>query len=846
LDDRNRRGIPVRGTWDFENAYSLEKILPAYAPDIIERVRERGDENILMGYNNGAMSAMTDDEFAASIALAVTNPRGSGLRDLFGSCEMIIRPQEVMFSPPQVAAYKKAGVKAVCLYYSCISFDAFRTFIPQLPDEQAFNPLTYTYGGESITVIPTYSPNDVMDAGSLRALAKELHKKQESGEIGRDVFIFLNTDADSFLWEPMAVPGPMQSLPCFGGIGGYIDDVADLPYVVFDTPGGYLASHGNAGEITFGQDTADGNLSGYMSWSEKPFNRLIWTRLERARLMASLSPSDRESPSFDTRVRLLSTTHFGLASPVMNITREEKALALSEKMLKEEIAGPGMAAAKAEAEAAGDTEAAAGISEAEARSTGTTCGTEGAVELLNPKGLRLAAVQLSLREGFLTDIRALRLTAEGLAHWTAFEMERYESGSISSIFLIVSFKERRPAYTLHFSAGAAAPEDIGIRTHGSAVSPEDSAGSSGMVRAGALAYDPSSGMLRLDGAPLAHLTSWIRYDGKRVPFDPPAVQNSAAGVTGGVAGAGAQPLALAGEGGGIRLCGGIHLPGETDPGHYTFDILTTPAAQGLVVRCAVQYPYTKEDHEISSQASNLGRFSDPKWTETAPFELLLRTDDTVKVTKRNFAGDISSYEMADFWRAFPENENIASANHQLTGGILSIAGKEGGLLLSHARWVLGSMAHCPLRLRTKDGKRYVGINPFGTYFGPQRYYPSRGNGSSMELYLAAAPQARSLGPSYNGAFEESVQCIYGMPGAEIPEDMRAEAEAFADGMIVRTAGAVITRFDGDNVRLHDPALNHVEEKDLKSVTFVEQCGGIGRVLGMVGRYTANMIRKTLR
>ena len=118
LDERNRRGIPVRGTWDFENAYSLERILPEYAPDIIQRVRDRGDENLLMGYNNGAMSAMTGDEFAASIALAVTNPQGSGLRDLFGSCEMIIRPQEVMFSPPQVSAYKKAGVKAICLYYS--------------------------------------------------------------------------------------------------------------------------------------------------------------------------------------------------------------------------------------------------------------------------------------------------------------------------------------------------------------------------------------------------------------------------------------------------------------------------------------------------------------------------------------------------------------------------------------------------------------------------------------------------------------------------------------------------------------------------------------------------------
>ena len=49
LDERNRRGIPVRGTWDFENAYSLERILPEYAPDIIQRVRDRGDENLLMG-----------------------------------------------------------------------------------------------------------------------------------------------------------------------------------------------------------------------------------------------------------------------------------------------------------------------------------------------------------------------------------------------------------------------------------------------------------------------------------------------------------------------------------------------------------------------------------------------------------------------------------------------------------------------------------------------------------------------------------------------------------------------------------------------------------------------------
>ena len=82
LDDRNAKGVPVRGTWDFENAYSLEKILPEYAPDIIERVKARGDENILMGYNNGAMSAMTDDELEASVKWAVTNPYKSGLKDI--------------------------------------------------------------------------------------------------------------------------------------------------------------------------------------------------------------------------------------------------------------------------------------------------------------------------------------------------------------------------------------------------------------------------------------------------------------------------------------------------------------------------------------------------------------------------------------------------------------------------------------------------------------------------------------------------------------------------------------------------------------------------------------------
>ena len=341
LTDFNERGIPVKGTWDTENFFSLQKILPEYAPDIIEKMKERvekyGDENIIMGYNNGALSAMTEDEFEASIERSVTNADGSGLVDIFGECEKIVRPQEVMFTPSQVSLYNKLGVKALCLYYSCVPFDAFRTIIPKLPDEMGFNPLTYTYKGESMTVIPTYSNSDVCDAGCLRAWVKDLRAKQERGEIKSDLFLFINMDADAIFWETLDIGRFTGAVANTDGIHGLVEEVADLPYIVFDTPGGYLKNHGSVGEIEFTHDTADGNFTGYASWAEKPFNRQIWTSLERARAMAKVNAKkDSESPSFDNRVLLLSTTHFGLATPVLNIQREKTALSLAEAVIADE------------------------------------------------------------------------------------------------------------------------------------------------------------------------------------------------------------------------------------------------------------------------------------------------------------------------------------------------------------------------------------------------------------------------------------------------------------------------------------------------------------------------------
>jgi hypothetical protein len=335
LDKFNKSGIPVKGTWDFENAFSLEESLPIYAPDIIKNVRRRahenGDEPIIMGYNNGSMSALTKEEFGASINWAITNEKNSGLRDVFGKYEPIVRPQEIMFTPSQTATYRELGVTALCIYYSSIPFDGFRTLIPLLPEKYAFNPLTYCYKEDSITIIPTYNHGDLIDYGSLGYLVKNLHKKQKAGEIDTDVFIFLNMDADSEFWFGYGYPFPLNRLPNLSGLEGVINEVAKLPYVVFDTPGNYLKTHQALKEITFTQDIADGNFDGYSSWGEKPFNRQIWTRIERARALKVKEGKKEEE--FAKRVRLLSTTHFGLSTPHLNIRREQKALDLSAEML---------------------------------------------------------------------------------------------------------------------------------------------------------------------------------------------------------------------------------------------------------------------------------------------------------------------------------------------------------------------------------------------------------------------------------------------------------------------------------------------------------------------------------
>lgn len=858
LDKANQDGVPVKGTWDFENAYSLEEILPKYAPDIIENVKRRqnenGDENILMGYNNGALSAMTEEEFAASINLAIRNEKKSGLEDIFGSCERIIRPQEVMFTPSETALYEKAGIKAVCLYYSCIPFDAFRTVIPQLPDRDAFNPLTYTYQNHSVTILPTYSHSDIMDAGSLRWWVTDLHERQKSGEIDTDVFLFINIDADSFLWEPLNAPKFIQKMPCGSGLQGLIDETKDLPFIVYDTPGGYLKEHESVREIFFGEDVADGNLSGYASWAEKPFNRQIWTRLERARTYANAADQEkREGAGFDERVRLLSTTHFGLASPVMNIVREEKALALSDEMQNKDC--------KTDAQGVATN----GNLNARVPITPVKEG-DNYIAFLLKENSQILSAELTLDPKTCDDVTRMEITAENdTLNYTLIPMEYYDDGYLKTVYLIGRVGSAAQNRAVKININFRKDSNSEVREPSDGVDyglPEV------LLRTGKM-------RMRLSGTTgfpvfyegdefFAEWNSWIEYDGRKYVFDRPTV----------------APLVLGGEGKGIRLSGEIHLPNEISKGTYLFDFVASEVITGYFVYSDVTYPYTLEDHEISSQASNLGRYSDVKWQQTAPMELTLHENDAVTVYKRNFMDDISSFPLSDFWTAFPENKTMAAFNHQLTGGILAVDDGKGGLVLAHSRQVLSSMAHCPMKLFSRNadllipqyhrGKssheerrnRIVSLNPFGHYFGRQRYYPTRGNGCVMVVYNMTMPQARSIAPAYNGAREQAVQLItssaifrneeetvkFGgdeQKNGSCIREMTAEKQAilndikaFSDGAVRIAESGKVRVFMDDNVSLREAVKKEEDAAKLKAVA--KDGRNLGETWQVIKEFRANM------
>ena len=161
-----------------------------------------------MSYNNGLVSAHTEEEFLAMMDYTYSNENKSGLKDIFGDFAPIVRSQECMMTPALVKLYKLKGVEAITMFYSCIPFNGFSNFIPLLPTEKRYNPLWYRAPGrdDKIILMPCINPADTYDNFGLKALIKRLRKEQLNMERPVDLLITVDMDADDLLRATNTAP----------------------------------------------------------------------------------------------------------------------------------------------------------------------------------------------------------------------------------------------------------------------------------------------------------------------------------------------------------------------------------------------------------------------------------------------------------------------------------------------------------------------------------------------------------------------------------------------------------------------------------------------------------------
>ncbi len=373
LDDLDRlwdEGLAIHCAWDFDNVFSLGQMIPQHAPDILKRIGKRVSEGLdeihVMSWNNGLLSAHTTEEFNLAIGWALKAPDGSGNLDVFSACTSIVRPQECMVTPSQLKLYRQLGIETLSVYYSAIPFNGFGSFIPKLPLEKRYNPLLLEDPGTggSLRLLPAINQGDLAEYGmSARRMLKSIHRQLARTDTPTDLIVLLDMDADDTFWNGM-VPAPLGfAVPTFAGFHRMIKSIANLPFVAFTKPSEYLASHKNVGTIRIGQDMADGAFDGFASWAEKYENLTLWAKISQARdywdaarqwvieakgLPASAAedfnqwsaalPKELHALAIQaifTRLRVLSTTHFGLSAPVMNVHRLAIAIELGDTAIEQ-------------------------------------------------------------------------------------------------------------------------------------------------------------------------------------------------------------------------------------------------------------------------------------------------------------------------------------------------------------------------------------------------------------------------------------------------------------------------------------------------------------------------------
>lgn len=790
LDDLNARGIPVRAVWDFDNLFSLQERLPRYAPDILtrvkKRIREQGDEVILMSYNNGMASAMTRRELGDAVRWAVSNPWKSGVKDIFGVYSPIVRPQEMMTTPGVFSVYKDHGVEAMCLYYSATPFDAIRVFSRPLDVVEAHNPVTYRNPdtGESMVIIPTYNIGDLAENVSLGNWARRLNRMQQNGDIDRDLLIFINYDADSDFWVGADLRWPLKHLPNTRGLGAVVEEVRDLPYVVFTTLGDYLKNHPPVGTFHFGQDTADGSFVGYNSWSEKAPVTAWWTRIERARWVEKAARKKLShlkgtatvprveallNEAYHLRLRALSTTHFGLATPFVVPQRETAMEDLLNRLdwMEKRIW----------------LELGTGIPESSVRRASNASpfsdDPEADAFFLIPS--------LCKKESRKNRFLNVELPSDAIAGSSYVLTDAYgHSYRAHRAAPLIAGKDAISRLKLFVPEGVDATDGI-YRLKAQNASRPGQTGSCNRAATGgparlknrhmALQFDAIGRVTALfvDGVEkleVGSLIPFVRYGDLRSAPRRLILEKM------GDSGNAVQSVRLKGPWQGREM--NAIREGQVD---ISFSLLEDLPL--LMVSGHVTYPGTLSPDSLLAETPGSSRQVDLNWKEVAPLELRFThgasRENPIEVLKENYL-DVSSRYAIDYFKHSDENLSLDNVNHHITARYVGVTAGGSGIAVAMDPWVQANFAFAPLKVyhdALADRFRFR-MNPFGTYHGRQYRPPTWGNGQGYDLTLIMGEQFHNAACTYNGqSLAFSVMLAF-FDGRHLPEDARAVIREFSD------------------------------------------------------------------
>ncbi len=319
----------ARADWDFETHFSLGEWMQTDGADVLARLQQRvasgTDEVRPMSWNNGAMANHTEAEFKTAMERAADD-----LDATFGGHVPGVQPQECMFTADHLSWYPEAGIDWVTLFYSGTPFTALR-FDHDLPASTWYNPFSLTDpdSSASLTTVPVYHHADMVNHGGLAGWARQIHENHTG-----DQLLVIHFDADAESWQAFE-----QELAA----------AETLDFVEFTLLSDYVDTHPATESIELVGDMADGTGDGFQSWAEKDFNHTLATTIHQAREVttraeALLDAVDTDTAAqarvhldaaLDARLLSLSTTHFGLAAPVLHPDRVASATAFADTALSE-------------------------------------------------------------------------------------------------------------------------------------------------------------------------------------------------------------------------------------------------------------------------------------------------------------------------------------------------------------------------------------------------------------------------------------------------------------------------------------------------------------------------------